>query len=133
MWLGQKIINGEIKRSFVNAFCDNLYDSFLHQRLYSLNTLFLDAFSHLYKRMCLSVRPSVRRSVGPSVRWSVGHTRVEFLRNGRNRTKKNQEQESMPFRRRFKDKYAGSTPENASVVRTLFDLFSKTVVNFLLE
>ena len=32
---------------------------------------FLDAFSHLYKRVC----PSVGRSVGPS----VGHTRVEFL------------------------------------------------------
>ena len=30
---------------------------------------FLDASSHLYKRVC----PSVRRSVGPSVRWSVGH------------------------------------------------------------
>ena len=30
----------------------------------------------------------------------------------------------MPFKRRFKDKYAGSSPENASVVRTLFDLFS---------
>ena len=29
----------------------------------------------------------------------------------------------MPFKRRFKDKYAGSLPENASVVRTLFDLF----------
>ena len=29
---------------------------------------FLDAFSHLYKRVCLSIRPSVRRSVGPSVR-----------------------------------------------------------------
>ena len=28
---------------------------------------FLDAFSHLYKRVCLSVRPSVRRSVRPSV------------------------------------------------------------------
>ena len=28
----------------------------------------------------------------------------------------------MPFKRRFKDKYAGSSPENASVVRTLFDL-----------
>ena len=32
---------------------------------------FLDAFSHLYKRVCLSVRPSVRPSVGPSVRRSV--------------------------------------------------------------
>ena len=31
----------------------------------------------------------------------------------------------MPFKRRFKDKYAGSSPENASVVRTLFDLFFK--------
>ena len=29
----------------------------------------------------------------------------------------------MPFKRRFKDKYAGSSPENASIVRTLFDLF----------
>ena len=29
----------------------------------------------------------------------------------------------MPFDRIFKDKYAGSLPENASVVRTLFDLF----------
>jgi len=35
----------------------------------------LDAFSHLYKRVCPSVRPSVHRSVRPS----VGHTRVEFL------------------------------------------------------
>ena len=29
----------------------------------------------------------------------------------------------MPFKRLFKDNYAGSSPENASVVRTLFDLF----------
>ena len=36
---------------------------------------FLDAFSHLYKRVC----PSVGRSVGPSVRPSVRHKRVEFL------------------------------------------------------
>ena len=28
----------------------------------------------------------------------------------------------MPFKRRFKDTYASSSPENASVVRTLFDL-----------
>ena len=32
--------------------------------------LFLDAYSHLYKRVCPFVGPSVR------------HTRVEFLRNG---------------------------------------------------
>ena len=39
------------------------------------NIEFLDAFSHLYKRVCPSVRPSVRRSVGPSVR----HTQVEIM------------------------------------------------------
>ena len=33
---------------------------------------FLDASSHLYKRVCPSVRPSVGPSVGPSVRPSVG-------------------------------------------------------------
>ena len=32
---------------------------------------FLDASSHLYKRVCPSVRPSVRQSVGPSVGRSV--------------------------------------------------------------
>ena len=32
---------------------------------------FLGAFSHLYKRVCLSVGPSVRRSVGGSVRRLV--------------------------------------------------------------
>ena len=37
--------------------------------------------------MCPSVRRSVRPSVRPSVRWSVGHTRVEFLRNGPNSNK----------------------------------------------
>ena len=42
-------------------------------------SLFLDAFSHLDKRVCLSVHPSVR----PSVR----QTRVEFLRNGPNSNK----------------------------------------------
>ena len=35
--------------------------------LFSSPTFFLDASSHLYKRVCPSVRPSVRRSVGPSV------------------------------------------------------------------
>ena len=64
----------------------------------------------------MSVRPSVRPSVGPS----VGHTRVEFLRNGPNL---NKIVSSMPFDRQFKNKYAGRPPENASVVRTLFDLF----------
>ena len=36
-------------------------------------TQFLDASSHLYKRVC----PSVRRSVRPSVRPSVGHAFVK--------------------------------------------------------
>ena len=31
------------------------------------DVMFLDASTHLYKRVCPSVRPSVRRSVGPSV------------------------------------------------------------------
>ena len=47
---------------------------------------FLDAFSHLHKRLCPSIGPFVRPSVRPSVGWlvgrSVGHTRVEFLKNG---------------------------------------------------
>ena len=32
----------------------------------SFHLFFLDAFSHLYKRVCPSVRPSVGRSIGPS-------------------------------------------------------------------
>ena len=40
---------------------------------------FLDAFSHLYKRVCPSVRPSIRRSVCPSVH----HTRVETMQKNR--------------------------------------------------
>ena len=44
-----------------------------------VNKTFLDALSHLYKRVCPSVRRSVRRS--------VRHTRVEFPRNGPNSNK----------------------------------------------
>ena len=36
--------------------------------------MFLDASSHLYERVCPSVRWSVRRSIRWSVRRSVGHT-----------------------------------------------------------
>ena len=43
---------------------------------------FLDAFSHLYKRVCPSVRPSVRRSVGRSVT-----NELNFREMGRIRTK----------------------------------------------
>ena len=42
------------------------------------NGVFLDAFSHLYKRVCPSVRRSVRPSVRRSVRPSVGPSRVFF-------------------------------------------------------
>ena len=41
--------------------------------LYSNNFLFLDVFSHLYKRVCPSVGPSVGRSVRRSVGRSVTH------------------------------------------------------------
>ena len=34
--------------------------------------IFLVGDKRLYKRLCPSVRPSVRWSVGPLVRWSVG-------------------------------------------------------------
>ena len=52
-------------------------DLFTH---YILLYTFLDAFSHLYKRVCLSVHQYVRRSVSPSVRPSVGHKRVEIIK-----------------------------------------------------
>ena len=52
-----------------------------------VEVFFLDAFSHLYKRVCPSVRPSVGRSVRRSVRRLVRHTRVEFLGNGLNLNK----------------------------------------------
>ena len=51
---------------------------------------FLDASSHLYKRVCPSVRPSVRRSVGPSVRPSVA-----FVSNTRKRVNSTSEEEGM--------------------------------------
>ena len=44
------------------------YNEFFSQISFvSISYLFLDASSHLYKRVCLSVRPSV----GPSVRLSI--------------------------------------------------------------
>ena len=39
-----------------------------HPTIRCVLSTFLDASSHLYKRVCPSVRPSVRRSVRPSVR-----------------------------------------------------------------
>ena len=39
---------------------------------------FLDASTHLYKRLCPSVGPSVRPSVGPS----VGHAFLKYRGNG---------------------------------------------------
>jgi len=43
--------------------------------------VFLDAFSHLYKRVCPSVRRSVRRSVRPSVRPSVRRSVTHELKS----------------------------------------------------
>ena len=42
---------------------------------------FLDASTYLYKRVCPSVRPSVRLSVGPSVRRSVRRSVGPSVRN----------------------------------------------------
>ena len=44
-------------------------------------SLFLDAFSHLYKRVCPSVGRSVRPSVGRSVRPSVGRSVTSYFKN----------------------------------------------------
>ena len=49
---------------------------------------FLDASTHLYKRLCPSVRPSVGPSVGPSVRPSVGHAFLKYRGNRVLRTTK---------------------------------------------
>jgi len=40
---------------------------------------FLDAFSHLYMRVCPSVRPSVRGSVGPSVSIKEVRARTHLM------------------------------------------------------
>ena len=73
---------GGVDFRLFDAFCRNE-----KKNTFSCLTWFLDASSHLYKRVCPSVRRSVcrsvRRSVRPSVGLSVGHTRVD----GKNRTK----------------------------------------------
>ncbi len=51
--------------------------------LNDLTSLFLDASSHLYMRVCPSVRPSVGRSVRPSVRPLVGRSRFRQKRENR--------------------------------------------------
>ena len=94
-------------------FSDYISFILLHfRRLLSFSPfLFIDAFSHLYKRVCPSIRPSVCPSIGPSHTSWFSEKWAEI--------------------RRFKDKYAGSSPENASVVRILFDLFSHLFTGFL--
>ena len=42
---------------------------------------FLDASSHLYKRVCLSVRPSVRPSAHPSIRYAF--SKIAEIRHGK--------------------------------------------------
>ena len=39
---------------------------------------FLDAFLHLYKRVCPSIHPSIRRSVPPSFRRLLGTSYAEY-------------------------------------------------------
>ena len=82
---------------------------------------FLDAFSHLYKRVCPSVRPSVGPSVGPSVRPShtswISEKWADFEQNSvRNmrlcHLKDNSETSTLADR------------QNASVVWTLFNLLN---------
>ena len=74
---------------------------------------FLDAFPHLYKRVCPSVHPSVHPSVGQSVRpWA------EFEQNSiRYKIVCHLKDDSKTITRAVR--------VNASVVRTLFDLFSR--------
>ena len=83
-WISQKNFKEKIYKNFESLtklqkknICHKIVDkeSNLKNRSIKLalqlpakTILFLDAFSHLYKRVCPSVRPSVGRSVRPSVR-----------------------------------------------------------------
>merc|ERR1712228_199687 len=51
-------------------------------RKHSVVINFLDASSHLYKRVCPSIRPSVGPPVRPSVRPSVRNAFVKIAENG---------------------------------------------------
>ena len=68
---------------FLHLSTTNHYDQYIKQICLSF-FMFLDASSHLYMRVCPSVRRYVRRyvrrSVGPSVRRSVGSSHVIFER-----------------------------------------------------
>ena len=86
---------------------------------------FLDAFSHLYKRVCPSVGPSVRRSVGRSVRPSVRRSHTSWLSVKWTENEQNSTWNKIVCH--LREDWKTSTwavCENASVVRTLFDLFS---------
>ena len=72
---------------------------------FSSSVLFLDAFSYLYKRVCLSVRPSV----GPSVTHELNFWNMRFP--GWIWTKKHQEDKTIPLERPFRYKYACRSPE----------------------
>ena len=97
-----------------------LFSSLLFSSLHFFLLLdFLDAFSHLYRRVC----PSVGQSIRPSVGRSVHHTRVEFPRNELNFNKI----VSGTWKCHLKDYSETSTRvdrQNASVVWTLSSLFS---------
>ena len=76
-------------------------------------------------RSRISIRGFVCPSVRPSVRRSVRHTRVEFLRNGPNL---NKIASGICHLKDNSKTFTRAVCENASVVRTLFDLLN--VISF---
>ena len=73
-------------------------------------------------RSRISIRGCVRPSVGRSVRRSVCPSHTSCIsKNRSNLNKIASRNKEVYHSRRFKDKYTSSSPENASVVRTLFD------------
>ena len=96
-----------------------IFTVFFHQK-----TQFLDGFSHLYERVCPSVRPSVRPSVGRSHTSWISDISTEMKQNSTKNMmlrhlkviKAKIEQKSihimkLPFEGPFKNKYAGRSPE----------------------
>ena len=58
-----------------------VYEDEAKQRSYLLRLRSLVAYTQLYKRLCLSVHLSVRRSISPFVHWAVRDDRVERCEN----------------------------------------------------
>ena len=101
---------------------------------------FLDAFSHLYKRVCPSVRRSVRPSVRPSHMSWISDISTEMKQNSTKNMilshledikakieQKNINNIKLPFAGPLKDKYAGRSPER------ILCLYSVRLVSSLSE